>query len=131
MKYELSYDRERDLIIGRIEGNIDPAIVKAMASEFAELVSSSGCSKLLNDLRNAAITHSALDIYSMPRIVDKLGLPIACRRALLVSDASKDFQFLETVSLNVGQQVRIFKDPESAIKWLEGCMTPPNKPDSD
>jgi len=119
MKYELSYDQERDLIIGRVEGNIDPAIVKAMASEFAELVSSSGCNKLLNDLRKAGITHSAIDIYSMPRIVDKLGLPIACRRALLVSDASKDFQFLETVSLNVGHQVRIFKDPELAIKWLE------------
>ncbi|MFZ5516169.1 MAG: hypothetical protein ACOY90_05995 [Candidatus Zhuqueibacterota bacterium] len=39
-----------------------------MASEFAELVASTGCRKLLNDLRSACITHSAFDMYRMPDI---------------------------------------------------------------
>ncbi len=127
MGYELSYNQERDLIVGRVEGKIDPALVKAMASELAELVASSGCRKLLNDLRRADTTPSAFDVYDMPRIVDKQGVPIACRRALLVSEPSGDFAFLETVSVNVGQQVRIFTDLEASLEWLEESKMPPSK----
>ncbi len=127
MKYELSYDQERDLIVGRVDGDIDRVLVNAMASKFAELVASSGCRKLLNDLRGARITHSTFDIYSMPRIVDKQGVPIGCRRALVISEPLEDFKFLETVSVNVGQQVRIFNDPKEALEWLGAGTTPPNK----
>ena len=130
MKYELSYDQERDLIVGRVQGKINPALVKAMASKFGELIASSGCLKLLNDLRGAHITRSTFDIYSMPRIVDKQGVPIGCRRALLISEPLEDFKFLETVSLNVGQQVRIFNDPKAALEWLGAGTTPPNKADA-
>jgi len=86
VRYEVAYDQERDLIVGRVEGKIGPALVKAMASELADLVASSGCRKLLNDLRRADITPSAFDVYDMPRIVAKQGVPIVCRRALLVSE---------------------------------------------
>ncbi len=118
MKYELSYDKEHDLIVGRVEGDIDPVLVKKMASEFADIIETSGCHKLLNDLRDAKITPSTLDIYNMPRIISKQGVHLACKRALVVPEASDDFRFLETVSVNVGQQVRIFTDPEAAIEWL-------------
>lgn len=119
MKYQLSYDKQRDLINGKIEGEIDPDLVEKMASELAALVISTGCHKLLNDLRGAKITHSTLDIYQMPRIVDRHGVLKKCKRALLVSESSEDFEFLETVSLNVGQQVRVFKEPQAAIDWLK------------
>lgn len=119
MKYKLSYDQEQDLIVEKVEGEIDPHAVKAMATEFAELVNRSGCRKLLNDLRGAHITSSTFDIYNMPRIVDTQGVPISCRRAFLLSGSSEDFNFLETVSINVGQQVRIFiNDMEAALEWL-------------
>lgn len=130
MKYTLSYDQKRDIIVGRIEGEMVPALVKEMASEFAGLVRSSGCHRLLNDLRDARITHSTFEIYSMPRIVDEREVPVTCRRALVISEEADDFRFLETVSVNYGQQVRVFSDPETAIEWLMADETHPGKPDS-
>lgn len=127
MKYEISYDKERDLIVGRVEGDIDTVLVKEMASEFADMVEASGCHKLLNDLRDADITPSAFDVYSMPRIVNKQGVPLVCKRALVVPEESEKFRFLKTVSVNVGQQVHIFTDPESAIEWLSGDPGSPNR----
>ncbi|KAB2888787.1 MAG: hypothetical protein F9K32_15225 [Desulfobulbaceae bacterium] len=129
MKYTLSYDQKRDIIVGRIEGEMVPALVKEMASEFAGLVRSSGCHRLLNDLRGARITPSTFDIYSMPRIVDERELPLTCRRALVISEEAEDFRFLETVSVNYGQQVRIFTDPAAAVEWLTVDKASPGEPD--
>lgn len=88
MRYELFYDKERDLIVGRVEGDIDPLLVKEMAGELAKMVETFGCYKLLNDLRDSNITRSAFDIYNMPRIVSREGVPINCRRAIVVPEAS-------------------------------------------
>lgn len=118
MKYELSYDKEAHLLLGRVTGEIDPALVEAMAREVAALAKQQGCNRLLNDLREATIPSSASAIYSMPRITDEAGVPPGLRRALVVPAATRDFLFLETVSLNRGHNTRIFTDPEAARAWL-------------
>ena len=120
MNYELTYDEERDLIVGYIHGDFDSSVVKKMATDLANMVRKHGCSRVLNDLRGAQITPSVLDIYSMPKFVNQAGIPIICKRALVVRELSEDYHFLETVSANVGQQVRIFTDPDAAIEWLLG-----------
>lgn len=130
MGYKLSHDQERDIIVGRIEGEMVPALVQEMAAEFAGLVRTSGCHRLLNDLRGARLTPSSFDIYSMPRIVDEREVPVTCRRALLIPEEADDFRFLETVSVNYGQHVRVFTDPEAAIEWLLADKAHPGKPDS-
>jgi len=130
MGYELSYDQERDLILGKVEGDLNRVLVEEMSHEFAKLTSSSRCFKLLNDLRSANITPSTFDIYAMPRIVEKQGVPFVSRRAILVSELSEEFEFLETVSVNVGQMVRIFNDEQAALEWLNAGEALPDKPDS-
>jgi hypothetical protein len=89
-----------------------------MASELAGLIESTGYCRVLNDLREARLSCSSFGICGMPGIVDKQGVPLGCRRALLVADQSGDFQFLETASANVGQQVSIFTDLATALEWL-------------
>lgn len=118
MKYELTYDKERNLIIGHIYGEFDSSIVTGMASDLADMIQKHGCNRLLNDLRSAKITPSALEIYTMPRSVAKSKEAIRCKRALVVSGSLKDYHFLETVSTNLGQQLKIFTDPDTAIDWL-------------
>lgn len=118
MKYDVSYDEARHLILGRITGEIDPAFVKTMAREVAALAKRHGCNRLLSDLREATIPSSASAIYSLPRIVDQGGVPPGLRRALIVANASRDFTFLETVALNCGHHIRIFTDPDAALAWL-------------
>ena len=127
MKYELSYDEERDLIIGHVHGGFDSSFVAKMASELADLIREHGCYRLLNDLRDARITPSALEIYTMPRNVAKSKEAIKCRRALVVDGSPKDYRFLETVSENLAQQLKIFTDTDTAIDWLMGDEQVPNR----
>lgn len=120
MKYTVVYDEDNDIIMGRIDGKFDRDLVKKMAPEFAQMIQKHGCHKLLNDLRDAEMFAPTLDIYDMPRIADKLGVPVSCKRALVVSHSSPNYSFLERAANNIGHDEKIFTDMDSAINWLKG-----------
>jgi len=130
MKYELTYDVERNLIIGHICGEFDSSLVTKMASDLADMIQKHDCYRLLNDLRSAKITPSTLEIYAMPRNVAKSREAMRCKRALVVSGSLNDYHFLETVSANLGQQLKIFIDIDTAVDWLMGHEQVPSKPDA-
>ncbi len=118
MKYDLKYDEERDLIMGQVHGEFDSSVVSKMVSDLGEMIRKYNCFRLLNDLRDATITPETLDIYAMPRAVEKTGEAVQCRRAILVNPPLEDFDFLETVSVNMGHQFKIFTDRDAALEWL-------------
>ena len=118
MGYELSYDAEKKIIRGRVLGEFIPSLVKNMAVDLEKLGRKHKCPRLLNDLREAVISKSLLDIYSMPRVVEEAGMQKSFRRAIDVNPPVNDYRFLETVSVNEGQEVRVFSDPEEALRWL-------------
>lgn len=118
MGYELSYDAEKKIIRGRVLGELNPSLVKNMAVDLEKLGRKHKCPRLLNDLREAVISKSLLDIYSMPRVVEEAGMQKSFRRAIDVNPPVNDYRFLEIVSVNEGQEVRVFSDPEEALRWL-------------
>ncbi len=120
MKYELSYDAERDVIAGRVSGDLDPVEVRQMAAEFAKLARSHGCRRLMNDLREADTSYSALHIHTMPKMVHEHGGISSCWRALVVPEDPEALSFLESVAQTIGETVRVFTDRESAMEWLSG-----------
>lgn len=109
MGYELSYDAEKKIIRGRVLGELNPSLVKNMAVDLEKLGRKHKCPRLLNDLREAVISKSLLDIYSMPRVVEEAGMQKSFRRAIDVNPPVNDYRFLETVSVNEGQEVRVFQ----------------------
>jgi len=131
MKYELKYDEERDLIMGQVHGEFDSSVVVKMVSDLGAMIQEHDCYRLLNNLRDAKITPETLDIYAMPRVVEKTREVVRCRRAILVNPPLEDFLFLETASVNMGHQFKIFTDSDAAIKWLLGSGAAPAKPDAD
>ncbi|MDO9171154.1 MAG: hypothetical protein Q7W29_04905 [bacterium] len=120
MNFELWYDEDQDIIRGRVHGKLDAAVAKGVAGELAPLVRKHGCHRFLNDLREAQVTSSTLDLYSIPRVVKEAGVSGGIKRALVVTEITPDFDFLETTSVNVGNQVKLFTDPEAALAWLKG-----------
>jgi len=118
MNYELNYDEEKNLIIGRINGEFDISTVKEMAKQTGKMIERTGCKKLINDLREANFKASTLEIYSLPNIVNSMGVPQGCKRAILVNNDFSDARFFEDVFFNTGNYLKIFKDYEQAIKWL-------------
>lgn len=120
MYFELKYDEDLDIIRGRLQGMLDAAVAKSVANELAQLVRKHGCHRFLNDLREAQVTSSTLDLYSIPRVVKEAGVPGGLKRALVVAEITSDFDFLETTSVNAGNQLKLFTDPDAALAWLKG-----------
>ena len=78
---------------------------------------------MLSDYRQAELDLSTLDIYLTPRLLAEALAPHGVRassikRAIVVSGNLKDFHFFETVTLNTGQDLRMFQDMDAARKWL-------------
>jgi hypothetical protein len=118
MKYEISYSEEKKVVIGKVDGYFDLSAVSEIAGKLAKLNAETNCDKVLTDLRNAEITNSTMEICRMPKAISEAGLPRMCMIALLIREVKPDYRFLETVSMNHGQQVELFNDMGAAIAWL-------------
>lgn len=113
--------------MGCVEGDFDSSTMNSMATDLAILSSEYRCTRLLMDLRNARMKLSMIDIYYVPKILLDIGVPLEFKRALVVSNLDEKYHFLELVSLNRAQRIRIFTDPESAINWLTECSDTSSK----
>jgi hypothetical protein len=110
MTYQVVYDPDEDCVHGRIEGQVDLALVHEYAKEIIRQLSAHNCLRFLNDMRQASVTLSTVDIYDLPAWIEEAGMDRSCKRALLVAKDFDDYLFFETVSRNHGQLVEVFAD---------------------
>jgi hypothetical protein len=119
LSYEVTYDPERDCIVTRIDGRLDMPVAKGFLAELARVISTSGCERILDDLRGAELTLSMQTLYFAPRLVPEAGIPPASKSAIVVPEQDwSAYSFLETVARNLGQNIRVFTDPDEASGWL-------------
>ena len=118
MPYKIVYEKEGDYISIRVEGGFGLSVLKQLSADVSKFIEKYGCNHILNDLRLAKLTSDTLDIYNMPQTASNSGIENLCKRALVVSERSSDFHFLETVFLNRGHNVKMFTDIEEAMHWL-------------
>ena len=118
MSYKINYNKEENYIAVIVEGQFSLPTVKELAADVANLVEQYHCTRILNDLRNARLTEKIFDIYSMPKNVKQAGVGPHLKRALVVSELSSNFHFLETVFINQGHIVKMFTDINTALHWL-------------
>jgi hypothetical protein len=118
MPFTVSYSKQKDYIVIVVEGELDLTLLQNMAAEVSKIIKRKGCNRILNDLRNAKPAKRIIDIYNMPKTAKRAGVTQDCKRALVVGNRGSDFQFLETVFVNQGHQVRKFEDIEAAEEWL-------------
>jgi hypothetical protein len=118
--YSIHYDQENDFILITVQGELDLPLLQEMASGVAKMIHQVGCNRILNDLRKARMTDTTVDIYNMPKTAQQAGVVRVCKRALVVSEETSNFHFLETVFVNQGHQVRLFTEITEAKEWLFG-----------
>jgi hypothetical protein len=118
MPYEIEYDTDSACMMCRMAGKIDQQLVRDFLAELVTLVEKHRCTRTLNDLREADLALSMLDIYGIPKLISQAGLGPTTKRAVVVSASRDDYHFFETVSVNLGQYVRVFTDFDKALKWV-------------
>ncbi len=114
MAYRVTYNRDEDCVHASIEGAVDLALVQQYAQEIIKPLRAHHCLRLLNDMRQASIKLSTMDLYDLPvwieERLEEAGVSRSCKRALLVSRDFRDYEFYETVSRNHGHLLEVFAD---------------------
>jgi len=107
----------------KIQGILTFNEVKNMIAEMASLAKEKNCRLLLADYSEAVLQLSTVEIYDLPQaaseIVASSGVQLhELKRALVVKNDLNDYRFFETVTLNNGQNAKMFHDIDQAKRWL-------------
>lgn len=119
MKFKVIWDQDCNCIMARIEGEIVQYDLENLATEIVRLSREHNCMRLINDLRKAKLNWKTMDIYEFPKFLSKWGIGPDFKRAIIANANLGDYRFFETISKNIGQDVRIFTSVDDARQWLE------------
>ena len=123
MPYTIEYDPQGIITI-KVQGQLTMSIIRKITGEALQLAKEMDCHRALNDLREAKVELSIIDVYNLPKLLleyaSTLGVQgFQLKRAVVVSSGEKLAYFFETVSRNRVQNVKIFyDDDEPARQWL-------------
>ena len=93
--------------------------------EYVALALEHRCSRWLIDLSGAVLESVSLpDLLNHPEKFRKATEPLRAAhmvvsRALVLAEHQSELKFLETVSYNRGQLLRVFNSVDSALQWLK------------
>ena len=123
MPYKVTYNLETHIVESEIYGilSLDEAI--ELIENIGQACAKNNCPLCLSDYRGATLNLSAFELYDIPKkltnILGSLGLSAhKIKRAIVVPENLNDFRFYETVTLNNGQRIKMFKDIREAQNWL-------------
>lgn len=118
MGYSVCYDGTDDCVILTVTGVVDMETIRVMAAEVAAKCEEMDCTHILNDMSNADIQVSFMDVFSSPSVIEASGIPSKTKRALVVPEDFSEREFLETVTRNAFHNLVVFTDLEKAKEWL-------------
>ena len=123
MSYDISYDADAGIISVTHHESFDLAAVDGFIEDTLSAVKKHQCYRIFIDYRGVELVGTITKIYNVPKKVSKAlseaGLQShVIKRALVISGYTKGFRFLEAVSINRGQPLKIFQDIDEAKKWL-------------
>jgi len=123
MSHTIIYNSEMHIIESKFQESLTFSEVKEFISEGARIAKEKDCALFLTDYREATLKLSTLEIYEVPKLMQETfastGLNIRrIRRAVIAAKDLKDYLFYETVTINRGQNAKVFYDIDEAKTWL-------------
>ena len=120
MKYTITPSADGKYIILKIRGEINRQTIEQPNLEAHALGKKLCIQRFLIDVTEAINTDSILDSYEFAYtdMITTEGINKNARAAILVSPNDYSHDFIETVLINAGVKVKIFRDPDSARSFL-------------
>jgi hypothetical protein len=116
---KVGYEENLDQISGKIEGELTHEVAKNYFKEVAEIVKATNCSKILTDVRLAKLSALESEMESLSSELTSIGIVLASRRAILVSEDIKQYKTWENYCFRNGHKsIRLFMDEQAAQDWL-------------
>lgn len=120
MSYTITPSENGRYIVCRVQGRISGENVLADTRELDEMSRTLNIQRFLNDVRDAFNDLGILGNYNFAyKDMSELNLQRDVRAAILVNPTDNSHDFLETVARNAGYGMRLFRNEEAAIAWLD------------
>jgi len=120
MEHFIKVSSHGKAIIATAVGELNEAVYLLMRKEIVDSIKTCNAKHILIDIRNAIVHASVMEIYQFAESSLKM-FPLGFRYAVVYSEktmSEDDAKFGETVALNRGGQVQVFRDISKAKKWL-------------
>ncbi len=123
MPHTVTYNSETHIVKTKAHGNLTLDEAKELIFDIGQVCVEKNCFLCLSDYREVILELSTLDIYSIPRLLSDILASMGLlankvKRAVVVAKDIRDFEFFETVTINSGQNIKLFQDIDEAKKWL-------------
>ena len=122
MQRDIKYLEQDDLVLLRTEGRYVLDAEIDTLKQLAALLKGYDCHRLLIDHRKTDVVVKIPDAYHRPEVYEELwddpATVRSIRTAIVFSEITEDYRFLENVIRNRGWNTRIFDDYDAARLWL-------------
>lgn len=128
MPYTMIYNPNVGFVEAKVQGVISFNEIKEIFSKAIQMLMEKESSLYLADYREAVIDMSTTELYALPKLMSDITAPLGVnvhrlKRAVVIAKDLKnkrleDYRFYETVTLNRGQNTKLFEDMDEARKWL-------------
>lgn len=128
MLYTIIYNPKIGFVEATVQGTISFKEIKEIFSKATQMVVEKESSLYLADYRQAALDISTTELYRLPKLLSDITAPLGVnvhrlKRAVVIAKDLKDkrledYRFYETVTLNRGQNTKLFEDMDEARQWL-------------
>ena len=120
MPWDLSVGTDSRFVVLRFVGKVAPGDLRAALDATITAMQSHGTSACLGDCSEFEGGHSIVDLYGLVEIITaRWSGPL--KEAVLMPQLAagqEDVRFWENACDNLGLNVRVFADRDSAIAWL-------------
>jgi hypothetical protein len=119
MKYTVSVSNDRRYIIVFIDGPMTTELALKAGKKANQLAVENKLNSMLYDLRKSRNVQDGFKNYEFGyKDVGSVGFDKTMKIALLTDLDDQSHDFVETVMINNGYNVRIFKNNKDAIDWI-------------
>ncbi len=118
MNYKISYNSEKKYVTADIVGDIELEPLKQFISDTADFLKKHNCQRVIHDFCSASVNMNIIEIDEVPKLISQFGIDDALKRALVISDDFKKYNFFESTSRSKRQNVKNFSVYEKAEKWI-------------
>lgn len=117
--FDIKIETTKGYIVNIVHEDLTADILKDMMQEDQKLSDHTGIKSILSDVRKVQNMINYIEDYSLLKASKAVGLLNSNTKiAILASKEDRSFFAHETFALNVGYNIKLFKDLEAAEQWL-------------
>lgn len=125
MTHSITYNTKDKIIETIIQGELFENEAEEIIAGIVQLAVEKSCFLCFTDYREANLQLSTIQLHKIPERISEAAYalnihPAKFKRAVVVKKSKDGYRFFETVTLNSGQNIKMFDNVEKAKEWLLG-----------